>query len=456
MVMGDSLFLAGGLCFSLMALSFLMKKSGNHYLKSLLNNFNNWQDKTNITSIDIKNNLKYHFSIFGQDILCIKQQILQAGTLLCIFLTFMAELSVYESKSQSLVKSFIYSILTLDFNEISSFTSISTSVVGIFSLFNASWNILFILALLVPLGFNLEYVVTVLKNLEETNSFGTMYFLSKSWLFILCSLGKGVILSGICLGTFALCSALAKKSENPQLIKLRKFLETLKDPKKKIQVEKDIEKQRLALEKRRKVIASHNDVNNNINLNLWDKDSNSENEKKITHKASKGKEEMAPKITTKGKEPIDLLAKIIKPSIEPQDCVKIELGDHLYVFQRIYSSTFRKETWGIIINPDEIQKPNLTKYEGFLSNGLIGGGIRPLTGQGSNRYEMGAKMDARLIGKMYNDGVFTSLQKFIPKDNADSLSKKLQESGIQDNVSLIIFSKEAKSHKDIAGVAKNL
>lgn len=134
--------------------------------------------------------------------------------------------------------------------------------------------------------------------------------------------------------------------------------------------------------------------------------------------------------------------------------INIEVNGYVRTFQKMEDPSLHKEVWGVII-ADSVEKQKLTKYERLLSNGSIGGGVRQLTGW-SDRYEIGANMDSRLIGKMYDSGVYHSLQSFMHMEEALQFSQELERYGIQDNVSLIVFSSEAKTHKDIARVAGKL
>lgn len=141
---------------------------------------------------------------------------------------------------------------------------------------------------------------------------------------------------------------------------------------------------------------------------------------------------------------------------EQESEINIEVGGLIRTFQKIESDTFiNKEVWGIII-ADSVEKSNLGRYEQQLSNGSVGGSIRPLTGF-SKIYEIGTTgMDARLLGKMYDRGIYHALQSFMPLEDALQLSQQLEAHGIQDNMSLIIFSAEAKKHHTITRVANKL
>lgn len=134
--------------------------------------------------------------------------------------------------------------------------------------------------------------------------------------------------------------------------------------------------------------------------------------------------------------------------------ISIEIGGRTRSFQKIEDTSFNKEVWAVII-ADSTERQKLTKYERLLSNGSIGGGVRQLTGW-SDRYEIGANMKSRLIGKMYDSGVYHSLQNFMRMEEALQLSQELETHGIPDNVSLIVFSAEAKTHDDIFKVAKKI
>lgn len=172
---------------------------------------------------------------------------------------------------------------------------------------------------------------------------------------------------------------------------------------------------------------------------------------------TKGRREIvqsSQKIKTKGKEPEELIRETSKISIKPKSSIQIETGNSMYVFQRIESSAMNKEVWGIII-ADSVEKQKLTKYERLLSNGTIGGGVRQLTGW-SDRFEIGANMDSRLIGRLYDNGIYLSLQNHMRMEEALQLSQELERHEIPDNMSLIVFSAEAKTHKDIARVASKL
>lgn len=146
------------------------------------------------------------------------------------------------------------------------------------------------------------------------------------------------------------------------------------------------------------------------------------------------------------------IKKIIKEEV--QTSINIDVGGYVRTFQKIENPSFNKEVWGVII-ADSVENQKLDKYERLLSNGTIGGGIRQLKG-GSDRYEIGAQMDSRLIGKMYNNGVYHSLQRFMRLEDALQCSQELESHGIEDDVSLIVFSAEAKAHKDISRVANKL
>lgn len=159
------------------------------------------------------------------------------------------------------------------------------------------------------------------------------------------------------------------------------------------------------------------------------------------------------KVKTKGTPSITSPEPIQTP-IKPINRIEIEAGDCLHIFQKLENSTLNKETWGIIIAPS-VEKQKLAKYERLLSNGSIGGGIRQLTGC-DLCYEIGANMDSRLIGKTYDKGIYVSLQKHMLMEEALPLSQELERNGIPDDVLLIVFSKEAKTHKDISRVAKSL
>lgn len=142
-----------------------------------------------------------------------------------------------------------------------------------------------------------------------------------------------------------------------------------------------------------------------------------------------------------------------KPN-KPIMCVNVKVGTKNLAFKRIESSTFNKEIFGLIL-ADPRKTQNIGKYKESLSSGKIGGNIRQLKRAG-DRYEIGAKnTDFRLIGKMYNNGVYDSLQGFMSLEDALHVSQELERRGIPDNAGLIIFSVET-NHKNITQVANKL
>lgn len=162
----------------------------------------------------------------------------------------------------------------------------------------------------------------------------------------------------------------------------------------------------------------------------------------------------------KGKEPENEIPSDKKKDSNPPKlnklvtCANVKVGNRNLAFKRIESSTFNKEIFGLIL-ADPRKTQNIDKYKESLSSGKIGGNIRQLKGAG-DRYEIGAKnTDFRLIGKMYNDGIYHSLQGFMSLEDALHASQELERRGIPDNTGLIIFSVET-NHKNITQVANKL
>jgi hypothetical protein len=81
--------------------------------------------------------------------------------------------------------------------------------------------------------------------------------------------------------------------------------------------------------------------------------------------------------------------------------------------------------------------------------------VRQLKGA-SKAYEIGTTMDARLIGRMYDSGigVYSALQNVMRMEDALYISQELERQGIGDDVSLILFSDQAKAHKGKKGIAQ--
>lgn len=144
-------------------------------------------------------------------------------------------------------------------------------------------------------------------------------------------------------------------------------------------------------------------------------------------------------------------------STNPIPFINIQVGDMELTFQKLEHSSFINPVWGVIISDNSIELQILSRYKKLLSNGTIGSGsISQLKGV-SDCYEIGSStMDSRLIGKKYNSGTHSALQKFMDLQYATLFAEELEKYGVDNYTSLIIFSAEAKKHQDINKVATKL
>lgn len=143
------------------------------------------------------------------------------------------------------------------------------------------------------------------------------------------------------------------------------------------------------------------------------------------------------------------------PKQKPCERITIEVSWGQIKFQKIESESFQKEVWGVIINKS-IEKNTLSRYETSLSNGKTGGAINQLKGVGSDKYELGGGINNRLIGKIYYGNVYDVLQGFMKLEDALPCTQELENICENTNdMGLMIFSREAKTHKDIYRVANS-
>lgn len=183
----------------------------------------------------------------------------------------------------------------------------------------------------------------------------------------------------------------------------------------------------------------------------------------------KGESKGDRKRDSKKKEPLDEISEIERK--EPVDEAKksgdrdakqpilrvtIKVNNRVLTFQKLFYPSYNKEVWGVIIT-DSVEKQTLPQYWNGLANSYIGGGtISPLTGYGGKLFEIRPGIDSRLIGRMYDGGMYRALQNFMPLEAALPFSRELERRGVSDRASLIAFSAEAKKHKDINRVAGSL
>lgn len=136
---------------------------------------------------------------------------------------------------------------------------------------------------------------------------------------------------------------------------------------------------------------------------------------------------------------------------------EISANDCTFIFQQLDGDAYKdKNLWGVII-ADSLSQEKLKRYQGFLNNGHIGkhSSIRQLMGAGGT-FEIGAGMDARLLGLMHNPGtIYNALQNYLPIEEALNLTQEI-ESNCGEDASLIIFSGEAKKHQDISKKSRQL
>lgn len=223
-IMGQSVVFVSGMCSLLTGLAFLIKKYGNNYTNQLLLNFNNQQNIATTGVIEIKDNLKYHFYLFGKDILCLKKIVLQLGSIVGLITSFLYETTFVEHTGG------LWGILVF--------------AAGFYSIYRLFADKIY----LIPLTIGLFTAI-------NPNSYGLYWSTAE---FIISTWGQGLIFMGIYFQALSLLSNLLKGSKNKQLIQLRNSLDSLKDKQKIRKTEQLIRNQKALIEQKRDFIKQQN------------------------------------------------------------------------------------------------------------------------------------------------------------------------------------------------------
>ncbi len=423
-LIGQALVLVTPASMLLIGSSFVISKCGGEFMNNLLNRFNNWQN--NVGFLEIKDDLDYQLTVIGRDILCLKKKVFQAAWVLGFILAFymvFSNSSNFAIDSSSALLNIYFQIFMGGVLAISKILGEKTWIISLFIEF---------LDILDPSSCKLYF------------AYGVM---------LLLVIGKATLMTGIGFGTFALLSSLVKKSGSEKLTNLKKFLNNLEDKKKVIEYERDLKSKRLALEKRREEIRV---INSRINseANTYPTEDLRSGSTESVHT----KQDNVPRTKIKRTGPNNQGASRSvsvagKKSTEIPTQIEISINGCDYVFQQLTGTACdKKNVWGVIISDSS----NSEKYQKCLNNGRIGqnASIRQLKSGGST-FEIGKKMDSRLIGHMYKPGdISNALKAHLSIDVASFVQEIKGNCG--EDTCLIIFSSEAKKHQDISKTSRQL
>ncbi len=410
-IIGRALFFASGITGLLIGLSLVIRKSGVKCTNKLLNYFNNWQNKVGF--LEVKDNIDYQFSVLGRDVFCLKKIVFQAVCVLNVALAFLMASNGYGAV----------------------FPSHLGALASIFVIYNM-------------LGEQLGTISFLLMEsmLMLDFSLATYYYVLAMLFFI----GEGFLLTGTMFSAFALLSSLIKKSGSGKFTNLKKFLNNLEDKKKVIAYEKDLERKRLALEKRREEIKA---INSRIDAGVGTY-STEDSRFDFTERDDKKQVTfLKVKVKRRGKDlgASQTVSSVGKKSAEIPTQIEISVNGNTYTFQKLDGTACeKKNVWGVIISDSS----NSERYQSWLNNGRIGkhASIRQLKGGGS-AFEMGTGMDSRLIGHMYKPGdISNALKSHLSIDVASFVQEIKGNCG--EDTCLIIFSSESKKHQDISKVSR--
>lgn len=209
----------------LVSSSLLINQYGSQSINKMLKHFNDWQNTSVSGILDIKDNLKYQFSLLGKDVLCLNKTLLNAYFVLGCILTFS-----YDLENKNFMRYNPGLLRT---------SSMIAGVCAIRAIFkNYSEYAVFILAIA-------SINSLLLKTLCQV---------------LLLEIGAGMIYGGTGLIVFALIAYLTKKLGNKQAIQILNYL---KDKKREKEYTQDIENQRKILENRKEEIKELNKKKHN-------------------------------------------------------------------------------------------------------------------------------------------------------------------------------------------------